>query len=222
MDFVTISGIVSCHLCPVRYYLEKSREYGSERPEYTISKQISYRLGRELSGDEIWDEIQLVNPDVGNDNYPLFLEWLDNCKNSEWPVPVETDISVKSNRLGVVGRIDCIYEEDPKIGIIRASPAPETGIYKSDRIRSAMAAICAEETFGYDIEEAALLYVPDGKMKICRPSPADRRAGLRALSVAKKIDRGYIPEKKKSDRCEYCYLKDYCESEPKKLSDLLR
>ena len=221
MDFVTISGIVSCNFCPVRYYLEKSRDYGSEKPEYTISKQISYRFGRELCEDEIWDEILIVNPDVGDDSYPQFQEWLDKCRNSEWPVPAETDISVRSNRLGIVGKIDCLYEEEPKIGIVRASPAPETGIYKSDRIRSAMAAICAGETFGYGIEEAALLYVPDGKMKICRPSPSDRRAGLRALSVAKKIDWGYIPEKKNTDRCEYCYLKDYCDSEPKRLSELL-
>jgi len=221
MDYVTIAGIVSCHFCPVRYYLEKNRKHGSEKPEYTISKQISYRLGRELCEDEIWDEIRLVNPEVNDDNYSLFTEWLDKCRESRWPTPCESDVSVRSNRLGIIGKIDCLYETEPRIGIVRTSPAPETGIYKSDRIRSAMLAICAAETFWHEVEEIALLYVPGGEMKICRPSPADRRAGLRALSVAKKIDMGHIPEKKNSDRCEYCYLKDDCVPGPKKLSDLL-
>lgn len=221
MDFITISGVVSCHFCPVRYYLEKNRESGSENPEYTISKQISYRLGRELCEEELWDEIRLVNPDVSDEHYPFFLERLEKCKNSLWPAPAESDLSIRSNKLGIIGKLDFLYETEPRIGIVRTSPAPENGIYKSDRIRAAISAICAAETLGYDIKDTALLYVHDGVLKTCCPSPADRRAGLRSLSIAKKIDRGHIPEKKNSDRCEYCYLKDYCQAEPKKLSDFL-
>lgn len=221
MDFITISGIVSCHFCPVRYYLEKNREHGYENPEYTISKQISYRLGRELCEEEIWDEIRLVNPEVTDDYYPFFLERLKKCKKLQWPLPVESDLSIRSDKLGIIGKSDFLYEKEPHIGIVRTAPAPENGIYKSDRIRAAMTAISAAETLGYAVKEPALLYIHDGVYKTCRPSPADRRAGLRALSAAKKIDRGYIPEKQKTDRCEYCYLKDYCQSEPKTLSDFL-
>lgn len=222
MDFVTISGVVSCHSCPVRYYLEKNRELQSERAEYTISKQISYHLGRDLCEEEIWEEIKLVNPVVDEDHYSLFSEWLEKCRESPWPVALETDVEVRSHKLGVVGRIDCLYRSEPRIGIVRTNAAPETGIYKSDRVRAAILSISAGENLGYDIEEIALLYIPDGVSRTCRPSPADRRAAIRALAHAKKIDRGLIPEKKSTERCKYCYLKDYClPGGPKILSDIL-
>ena len=81
--------------------------------------------------------------------------------------------------------------------------------------------ICAAETLGTEGEEVILQYIPDGIQKVCKPSPADRRAAIRALSYAKKIDRGYIPEKQNTERCNTCYLKDYCLTEPKKLSEFI-
>jgi len=221
MDFVTISGVVSCHSCPVRYYLEKNRDIQPERIEYTISKQISYHLGRELCDDEIWEEIKLINPQVDEDCNSLFLEWLDVCRRYSWPAASEHDVLIRSLKLGVTGRIDCLYRDDDAIGIVRTTETPETGIYKSDRIRAAMASICAEETLGFLPREVRLLYIPGGTMKTCKPSPADRRGAIRALAAAKRIDHGYIPEKKENDRCKFCYLKDYCISGPEKLSDII-
>ncbi|MBN1431522.1 MAG: hypothetical protein JW931_01985 [Methanomicrobiaceae archaeon] len=221
MDFVTISGVVLCHSCPVRYYLETRREFEQERIEYTIAKQISYHLGRDLCNDEIWDEIRLINPNISEEDYPLFENWLEKCRDCSWPVSIESDVEIRSNKLGVIGRIDNLFESEPNIGIIRAGCAPEKGIYKSDRIRCALVSICAAETLKIKGEEILLQYIPDGVTKVCKPSPADRRTAIRALSYAKKIDRGYIPEKKNTERCNTCYLKDYCLTKPKKISDLI-
>lgn len=221
MDYVSISGVVSCLSCPVRYYLEKNSEDRTESPGYTIAKQISYHLGRELCEDEIWDEIMLVNPEINEEEYyPVFLEWLGNCRKNSWPLPRETDVEVRSEKLGVKGRIDLVYSSDPKVGIVRTGNAPENGIYKSDRVRAALLAICASGLPGIDADEVMLHYIPEGITRICRPVPADRRNAIRALATAKKIEIGYIPEKPKHSPCENCYMKDSCESEPVKVSDL--
>lgn len=222
MDYVSISGVVSCHSCPLRYYLERSLSDSEESPEYTMAKQISYHLGSELIEDEIWEEIKVINPEIGDDFLPILKEWLDACRKTRWPAHHETDLPIKSYKLGISGRMDMFFESDPKPGIVRAAPAPDTGFYGSDRIRSAMVAICAGETLGEKIDEVQLLYIPSGTARTFRPGPAERRAALRALSYAKKIDRGYVPKKPKDPPCEYCRLRDSCSPEPQNLSEVFR
>lgn len=221
MKSLSISSVVSCHICPVRFMLEQNIKNNCESENYTLAKQISYHLGEELMPGEIWDEIMLINPEISSESNELFNSWISKCILSSWPRASQNDIRVSSEKLGIYGTIDRFFDSKPHIGLTRLSPAPENGIYKADRVRSACYSLCAKESLKIDADEVILEYIPSGISRICSVSPRDRRDALSAIRIAKKIISGKTPVKNKNLPCENCYLKDKCSKGPVKLSELL-
>lgn len=221
MKFLSISSIVSCHICPIRFILEQDNKPKNESEYYTIAKQISYHLGEEIDAYEIWDEIKTINPDISEDARLQYSEWIKSCKTARWPRTSQNDIKVSSKKMGIYGVVDRYFDSKPHLGLTRLSPAPETGIYKADRVRSALFSFCAKETLGINADEVILEYIPSAVTRTCKISPRDRREALLALKTARKILAGYVPVKNKTFPCENCYLKDKCTKGPVKLSDLL-
>ncbi|MBP2132958.1 CRISPR-associated exonuclease Cas4 [Methanomicrobium sp. W14] len=221
MHSISIPSIVSCHICPIRFMLEQERKPKEEPENYTIAKQISYHLGEEMDPGEIWDEIKTVNPELSKDSFELYTSWIEKCKNSPWPRSSQQDVRVSSDKFGIHGNIDRLFDSPPYIALLRLTPAPDIGIYSADRVRAACYSLCAKEALGKDANEIILEYIPSGTSKTCKISPRDRREALYAIKTAKKILSGYVPVKNKTMPCGHCYLKDKCVPEPKKLSDLL-
>ena len=222
MKSLSISSVVSCHICPIRFMLEQNNKRKDEHENYTMAKQISYHLGDDIETEEIWDEIKTINPVISNDAHELYSAWINRLKTTAWPRASQNDVKVSSDKLGVHGVIDRYFDSAPYIALTRLSPAPETGIYNADRVRSALFSICANETLGIKAEEIILEYIPSATARICKISPRDRREALSALKTARKILSGYVPVKNKTMPCENCYLKDKCSKGPVKLSDLIK
>jgi CRISPR-associated exonuclease Cas4 len=216
-----ISGVVACHACPFRYYLEKNRERCEEPAEYTIAKQISYHIGDEIRENEILEELETVNPDLTDEDRINLREWILACRKENWQIPADYDVKLKSEKFGIYGRADHIFDKNPYIGIVRTAPAPEAGVYGAERIRAAAFAFCAEETLDISCREVLMEYIPSGISRICKIQPKDRRETLRAIKKAKEIDGGKIPKKPKDAPCERCYLKDECPDMPKSILDIL-
>jgi CRISPR-associated exonuclease Cas4 len=216
-----ISGVVACHACPFRYYLEKNRERGEEPAEYTIAKQISYHTGDEIIEDEILEELETVNPDLTEEDRVNLRDWVSACRKENWQRPADYDVKLKSEKFGIYGRADHIFDKSPYIGIVRTAPAPEAGVYGAERIRAAAFTFCAEETLDLKCREVLIEYIPSGISRICKIQPKDRRETLRAIKKAKEIDGGKIPKKPKDAPCERCYLKDECPDMPKSITDIL-
>lgn len=216
--YIPVSGIIACHICPRRYYFERSKEY-PESPRYTVCKQISAHLGELLDPDRIWDEIHCILPDAPPETQELFDECIRACTGTAWQRPVQSDVTVESDVLGIRGRIDKIFE-DGSFSITRSSTAPRVGVYSTDRLRIACYVACLRETLGNTITGGYVEYVASGISRFVEPQPRDRRAMIRATRLARMVVAGEIPKRPLRAPCEDCPYLEPCTTGPRKLSDL--
>lgn len=220
---ISISAVARTASCPLRFYID--RECGGERSEsgrYTVCKQISYHLGDGTDGTAIWEECLAVNPGID----PRLRNYLEEClvicrAGGPWPESRETDVAVRSDALGIFGVVDKVCGGDPCFSIVRAAPAPATGIYPADRIRLFGYLTCLEEMTGDEIPTGAVEYIPSGLSRVCRPLPIDRRRFLNALRTARLIVSGKKPAKPACPPCGRCIHEDRCSPQSRRLSDLL-
>ena len=219
----SISSVVACHACPVRYELMKSREQ-AEPERYTVAKQLSYALGHPLDAATLWEDIRLVSPDIGADWKEVLETWVDACKECAWEPADEYDVRVASVRLGVGGTLDRILPDSPpRCALMRMTEAPEAGVWGADRIRAACFVVCIEETLGFTPSGITFEYLASGITRTCVPEPRDRRRALQAIRTADAIDGGMVPRKPRNAPCEGCFIADVCTvSGPKKLGDFFK
>ena len=109
-QYIPVSGVIACHICPRRYYFERSSEH-PESPRYTVCKQVSTHLGELLDPERIWDEILCVLPDADVECRELLDECVAACRETAWQRPVQADLAVESDTLGIRGRVDKIFED---------------------------------------------------------------------------------------------------------------
>ena len=218
---VSVSEIVRCHFCPVRFSLERKREV-QESPRYTIAKQVSSHLGRDLNEGEIWEEVEAILPEID----PAFRAYLnttvERCRAGAWRIPSETDVPVRSDRFGIRGLVDKIFEEEPSFAITRPTESPALGVPMADRIRVAAYALCIRESLGIPSGQGAVEYIPSGEVRICTPQPRDRRAVIRAAEAVRHIREGRIPKRPVHAPCTGCPYRERCNSGGRRLSDLFR
>ena len=218
---VSVSEIVRCHFCPVRFSLERKLEI-QESPRYTIAKQVSSHLGRGLDADAIWEEVEAILPEID----PAFRTYLDasveRCRAGAWRIPAETEVPVRSDRFGIRGLVDKIFDEEPSFAITRPTESPAIGVPMADRIRVAAYALCLRETLGINPGQGAVEYIPSGEIRICTPQPRDRRAVIRAAEEVRHIREGRIPKRPLSAPCTGCPYKERCHAGGRPLADLFR
>ncbi len=202
-DPVTVSGLVAAHRCPLRYWYELQRP-PQESARYAIAKQIAAHLDAELDADLIWNEVTTVLPGVAPTDRALLDAWVAACGSTRWPRFELRDRPVRSERLGLVGQVDWVAPDLGSCGIVRASTAPAYGVASADRVRAAAYALCLEEERGRPFDHVALVYVPSGALRRYSPQPRDRRAVLRALAAARRVQEGRVPPKPPEAPCDRC------------------
>ncbi|NMA11105.1 MAG: Dna2/Cas4 domain-containing protein [Methanomicrobiales archaeon] len=206
-DYIPVSGVVACHTCPRRYYFERSEEH-EESPRYTVCKQVSTHLGELLEPEQIWQEILCVLPEAGEEARELFDECIAACSETKWQRPVQVDLAVESDTLGIRGRVDKVFE-DGTFAVARSSTAPKAGVYTTDRLRVACYIACLNETLGHPVAGG---YV--------EPQPRDRREMIKAIRAAKRVVAGELPPRPLRAPCEGCPHLERCTAGPRRLSDL--
>lgn len=217
-DYIPVSGVIACHICPRRYYFERSEER-EESPRYTVCKQVSAHLSECLDAEEIWQEIVCVLPDEPEDIRELFDECIAACQKTAWQRPTQTDLAVESDLLGIRGRVDKIFE-DGTFAIARSSTAPLAGVYGTDRIRIACYVACLKETLGCAVAGGYVEYIADGICRFVEPQPRDRREMLRAIRAAKRVVAGELPPRPLRAPCNGCPHLERCTAGPRRLSDI--
>jgi CRISPR-associated exonuclease Cas4 len=217
---VSVSEIVRCHFCPVRFSFERRLEI-HESPRYTIAKQVSSHLGGDLDEEEIWEEVHAILPEIDPACRAYLKTSVERCRAGAWRVPAETDVPVRSDRFGIRGLIDKVFSEEPSFAITRPTEAPAVGISGADRIRVAAYALCIRENPGIPSAQGAVEYIPSGEVRVCTPQPRDRRAVIRAAEAVRRIREGHIPKRPLSAPCGGCQYRERCHSGGKRLSDLL-
>ncbi|OQC69062.1 MAG: hypothetical protein BWX50_01072 [Euryarchaeota archaeon ADurb.Bin009] len=217
-DYIPVSGVIACHICPRRYYFERSEER-EESPRYTVCKQVSAHLGELLEREQIWQEVLCVLPDREEDTRELFDECINACRETAWQRPVQTDLTVESDTLGIRGRVDKVFE-DGTFAITRSSTAPRAGAYGTDRLRIACYVACLKETLGQAVAGGYVEYVASGICRFVEPEPRDRREMIRAIRAAKRVVAGEIPPRPLRAPCDGCPHVERCTAGPRRLSDL--
>ena len=217
-DYIPVSGVIACHICPRRYYFERSEER-EESPRYTVCKQVSAHLGELLEREQIWQEVLCVLPDQEEDTRELFDECINACRETAWQRPVQTDLTVESDSLGIRGRVDKVFE-DGTFAITRSSTAPRAGAYGTDRLRIACYVACLKETLGQAVAGGYVEYVASGICRFVEPEPRDRREMIRAIRAAKRVVAGELPPRPLRAPCDGCPHVERCTAGPRRLSDL--
>lgn len=217
-DYIPVSGVIACHICPRRYYFERSEER-EESPRYTVCKQVSAHLGELLEREQIWQEVLCVLPDREEDTRELFDECINACRETAWQRPVQTDLTVESDALGIRGRVDKVFE-DGTFAITRSSTAPRAGAYGTDRLRIACYVACLKETLGQAVAGGYVEYVASGICRFVEPEPRDRREMIRAIRAAKRVVAGELPPRPLRAPCDGCPHVERCTAGPRRLSDL--
>jgi len=218
-DYIPVSGVIACHICPRRYYFERSEER-EESPRYTVCKQVSAHLGELLEREQIWQEVLCVLPDQEEDTRELFDECINACRETAWQRPVQTDLTVESDTLGIRGRVDKVFE-DGTFAITRSSTAPRAGAYGTDRLRIACYVACLKETLGQAVAGGYVEYVASGICRFVEPEPRDRREMIRAIRAAKRVVAGELPPRPLRAPCDGCPHVERCTAGPRRLSDLI-
>ena len=217
-EYIPVSGVVACHICPRRYYFERSEEH-EESPRYTVCKQVSAHLGELLEPESIWQEILCILPDAPPETRDLFDECVAACRKTAWQTPVQTDLAVESDLLGIRGRVDKVFE-DGTFAVARSSTAPKAGVYGTDRLRVACYVACLRETLGRAVAGGYVEYVASGVCRFVEPQPRDRREMIKAIRAAKRVVAGDIPPRPLRAPCEGCTHLERCMTGPRRLSDL--
>jgi CRISPR-associated exonuclease Cas4 len=220
-SLVSVSEIVRCHFCPVRYSLER-RPGAGESPRYTIARQVSAHLGRELDEEEIWGELEAILPGIDPSLRPYLAAAIGRCRAGTWRIPAETEVPVRSDRFGIRGLVDKIFPDEPSFAIARPTEAPALGVSAADRIRVAAYALCVRETLGLPSVQGSVEYIPSGEARVCTPQPRDRRAVIRAAEAVRRIRGGQIPRRPVSAPCASCLYRERCQDGGRRLSDLFR
>jgi CRISPR-associated exonuclease Cas4 len=220
---MSISSIITAAICPLRIYYgsSESDRNGVESPRYTVCKQISIHLGSPLDRTLIWEEICTVHPDID----PMFQAFLDECISycsiNPWRSASGVDIAVSSERYGIFGSVDRLFDEPPYFSVVRSSKAPTAGVYHHDRLRVACYALCLQEMLGIPVPGGSVDYIPSGVQRHCEIQPRDKRAFLSGRSVLESVMEGCIPKKPVNAPCRKCPYESRCTPGGRRLSDLL-
>jgi len=215
-----VSLLAAASRCPVRAYLMHSS--GWEEPmEYTICKQISYHLGGPLCFDTIWDEITSISPAIGGHNASFLELCIKQCVEKEWRTASDHDVRVESEKYGIYGVIDRVFEEPPYFSIVRPVTPPVAGIYLQDRIKVSAYALCLSEMSGKEIRGGTVEYIPGGESRFCGIQPGDMRKLYSGLRAARNIEAGTIPKKPVHAPCTSCSYYSRCDPGPRRLSERL-
>jgi CRISPR-associated exonuclease Cas4 len=218
---VSVSEIVRCHFCPVRFSLDRKIEV-PESPRYVIAKQVSSHLGRDLDEGQIWEEVEAILPEIDPALRQYLAATVERCRARSWRIPTETEVPVRSDRFGIRGLVDKIFPEEPSFAITRPTEAPALGVSGGDRLRVAAYALCVRESLGLPSARSEVEYIPSGEARVCTPQPRDRRAVIRAAEAVRRIRAGEIPRRPVSAPCSGCPHRERCDSGGKRLTDLFR
>lgn len=176
------------------------------------------------------DEIQNLNDEVLTESIELVRSWLgdikagiiDSIENFKIDRLVcmltshSTEPVLYSEKYRLSGTPDRVLMLDKAISlsIIRTGKAPETGIWKNDRIRLTALSILVEEEYDCVVDRSICEYARYGIVREVQIKRADRRKVLALASRIRKIRSGKLPQRPNNPPCDYCGFESFCQVTP--------
>ncbi len=201
---IKIGDITSFITCPRLAYfrIHEKREYVSE---YHAVREIFLSIRKGYDHEWAFERFSTLYPDfrdvfISASSKFRYSEDLDKIKPKEWEVFFE------SKKLGIRGVVDEITE-DGRYLVVMLSRGGEDFTFKERMRLTAISAISG-------LKEGYVYYAYDGLLLSFRDSRKDRYNMLKILEKLRRIEKGFLPEGKKGERCNLCEFKEVCEAKP--------
>lgn len=173
-----------------------------------ISEEIRIIYRSELAGI---DDLSLANAATGvrnwlGDIYP-------NLSSEIYVSPCEFNPVLRSEKFGLTGSPDKLITigSDLVPSIIKTGAMPENGAWKSDRIQLTAYAILIEEIYGRVVTRGFVEYARWGKVREVTIKRHERRSVIQLRDRVRKIQDGFMPEKREGAPCERCGFNGICD-----------
>ena len=133
------------------------------------------------------------------------------AENVDYLIPFEPDVDLSSERLGLSGRLDRLA---PGLtpSLVRSGQAPESGVWKRDRIALAGYALLLGEKHKIRIDHGLVEYASYGIMRKVQIHSVDRARVLRIRDRIRQIKDGRLPERPGDSPCQRCMASEICET----------
>ncbi len=143
-------------------------------------------------------------------------------------LPCEVDVDLRSDRLGLTGRLDRLISKDrpsspipsrtpstnpSKIpSLIRIGHAPEDGVWKRDRLMLAGYSLLLAEKYGTKIDLGLVEYPRSAVVREVGIHSVDKSRVLRIRDRIQQIKEGTLPDRPDDAHCDKCEVKEQCET----------
>lgn len=127
-------------------------------------------------------------------------------------LPCEVEVDLRSDRLGLSGRLDRLVTKGRVPSIIRTGSAPEDGVWKRDRLMLAGYALLLAEKYGEKASRGLVEYPRSAAVREVEIHSVDRSRVLRIRDRVRQIKEGQLPDRPEDARCDGCEVKERCET----------
>jgi len=127
-------------------------------------------------------------------------------------LPSEVEVDLRSERLGLSGRLDRLVKNGNTPSIIKTGSAPAEGVWKRDRLQLAGMCMLIAEKYCKRIDHGLVEYPRSGIVREVQIHSVDRSRVLRLRNRIKQIKEGRLPDRPEEARCYDCDLRDRCET----------
>ena len=199
-----MSLIAAASRCPVRAYFIQSSDgknhqvipYANRSPTISGGRSVSIRYGTKSSQ---------ISPAIGDHYADVLDSYIKQCSEKEWRTASDHDVRVRSEKYGISGVIDRIFEEPPYFSIVRPVTPPAAGIYSQDRIRVTAYALCLSEMFAKEIRGGNSRVYSRRRVEVLRHTTRGYEKILfRAEHWSRNIEAGQHPQK--TGTCTVCLM----------------
>ncbi|OPY48988.1 MAG: hypothetical protein A4E48_02490 [Methanosaeta sp. PtaU1.Bin060] len=126
-------------------------------------------------------------------------------------LPCEVEVDLRSERLGLSGRLDRLAPGRTP-SLIRTGRAPEEGVWKRDRLMLAGYALLLGEKYQTKIDRGLVEYTRSGAVRAVQIHSVDRGRVLRIRDRIRAIKEGQMPDRPEGAMCERCEVRERCET----------
>jgi len=155
--------------------------------------------GERMDAEQAFEEVKILVPGIVQ-GYSSVLGRI---------VPCEADVDLRSERLGLTGRVDRLAPGSTP-SIIRTGSAPEEGVWKKDRLQMAGYSLLLGEKLGLMVDSGMVEYPRSGVVREVAIRSVDRGRALRIRDRIRMIKEGQLPDRPQEAGCERCDLRDEC------------
>ncbi len=120
--------------------------------------------------------------------------------------PIAWEVTFKSDKYGIKGVVDEIIEGN-RFLLVMLRERGDNFSFK-ERMRLAATSVISNISEGY------VYYAYDGSLNFYELTRRDKYNLLRVIEKLRRIEKGFLPEKKESKRCDFCLYKPHCDSKP--------